>query len=99
MMGLSGEAAFVEWLLLHEKIGKCVTMEMFRTQAKRIAGELGMPGFVAGESWEAGFWARHERLTVRTAEATATSGYMAVNRLGREMYFKTIHPLFGLPYA
>ena len=42
MMGTRGEKALLDWLLLHEHIGKCVTMDQFRELGKRIAGDLGI---------------------------------------------------------
>ena len=92
MMGLSGEEELVKWLLMHESIGKCVSIDMFREMGKRIAGSLGIDGFTAGKDWEERFFKRHPRLSKRKGELTERNRLYAIHPLRVEEYFAAIKP-------
>ena len=82
MMGTRGEKALLDWLLLHEHIGKCVTMDQFRELGKRIAGDLGIEGFKAGREWEEAFFRRH----------TERNRLYAIHPLAIKEYFAALKP-------
>ena len=70
-MSDEGEKVLVNYLNVRQSVGSCVTMAELRLIAKRIADTLGMKDFVAGESWEAGFWHRHPEIKVAARVARA----------------------------
>ena len=89
-MGIDGEMYLERFLVLRQQIGNCVTMEEFRLIARRIAARLGVVGFVAGESWEAGFWLRHRHLSRRTAENTERARGYAVSEFSVTKFFDVL---------
>ena len=93
VMSDEGEGILVNYLIVRQSVGSCVTMEEFRLIAKRIADTLGMKGFVAGESWEAGFWHRHPQLSRRTAENTERARGYAVSEFKISQFFDVIESL------
>ena len=93
VMSDEGEEILVNYLIVRQSVGICVTMQEFRLIAKRIADTLCMKDFVAGESWEAGFWHRHPQLLRRTAENTERARGYAVSEFKIAQFFDVIESL------
>ena len=91
-IGSRGEKVLVKWLLVHERIGKCVSLKVLSTVAARIASDLGIEGFKAGRDWLDRFFKRHPELSKRTAEKTERSRMYAVNPYAIKEYFAKLAP-------
>lgn len=51
ILTVAGDAKVVEWIQAHEARGDCIGVSVVKDIASRIAGELGIDGFIAGVDW------------------------------------------------
>jgi hypothetical protein len=94
LMGKAGEMRLVEWLQLHERIGKCVSLVQLKTVAMRIAQDIADPRLKGHRRWLDNFLGRWwQTLSVRKGEATERKRLWAVHPLTLAQYFAEIKKL------